>query len=517
MRIPKFFVVFLLISVCLLPGFSQTISGTVSSSPRLGSTGTTGSAGATEAVSEDLSRVPEGRALLAMTTAAYPVTPGDVYTLAYLKATTVASQSLMVENDYRVNLGVFGILNARGQSFSDFKRRVEETVARAYPGSSPQLIIRSTGVFEVQVVGEVANTGLEQVWGLVRLSSLYDLYKTAYSSEREVKVRSVDGSEVSYDLFKARRDGDLSRDPYLRPGDRVAISNAQRRISISGEVTMPGTYQLLPGEELPDLISGYAKGLTSLAEASRIRIIRLVSSDSSVGESLYVDGSKNGGLNGQLQDRDSVIVSSRQEFLPIVSFEGAVGISTPNSGESADSPDVSNRVQYPFHPGTTLSTAVLALRKQFSAISDIRNAYLRRAADGRTIPVNLENFLHRYDFRGDLVLEPNDVIIVPFRQFFVSVSGSVYSPGRYPYVPDRSWAYYVSLAGGVNEERNNGRNHKVYNLEGQQRSLSDLIQPEDRIVIPANSFLYNFGRISTILTTTISVASLALGIIQLSR
>lgn len=517
MRVCKLLFVFLLIFVSIAPAFSQTIPRKETAVAENLSTGFSSTGAMSRSFFEELAQVPEGRALLAMTTPDYPVTPGDIYTLAFLKGTDAASQSLVVENDFRVNMGVFGSLNARGQSFIDFKRRVEETVSKGYPGSSPQLIIRSTGIFEVQVVGEVANTGLTQVWGLARLSSLYESYKTAYSSERQVKLRSADGSEQSYDLFKARRDGELSQDPYLAPGDQVVILNAQRRISISGEVILPGSYQLLPGEELPDLIFGYAKGFTDLADSSRMRIIRLVSPDSSVGESVYVDGSRNGGMNGHLQDLDSVVVSSRQEFLPIVSFEGAIGVGNPVSGESAYNPDVSNRVQHAFHPGTKLSTAVLAMRSQFSAISDVRNAYLRRATDGRIIPADLENFLHRFDFSGDIALEPNDVVIVPFRQFFVTVSGSVYSPGRYPYVPDRSWAYYVSLAGGFNEERNNGRNHKVYSLEGQQRPLSEFIQPEDRIVVPANSFLYNFGRVSSILTTTISVVSLVLGILQLTR
>lgn len=507
--------ILLLISVCLMPAFSQTAIGTGTSSLSAPSTSGSGSALSVSTGSEEASRVPEGRALLAMTTADYPVTPGDVYTLSFLKGTALASQSLVVENDHRVNMGIFGVLNARGQSFSDFKRRVEDTVARAYPGSSPQLVIRSTGIFEVQVLGEVAKSGLEQIWGLTRVSTLYDSYKTSYSSERQVKIRSAAGTEKSFDLFKARRDGDLAQDPYLKPGDRIVIVNAERRINISGEVLRPGLYQLLPGEELPALIFGYAKGFTELADSSRIHITRLVSNNSSVGESIYVDGSQNGGMNGQLRDLDSVIVASRQDFRPIVTFEGAIGTGGPGAGDTADNPDVSNRVQYPFHPGTKLSTAVFAIRTQFGATSDIRNAYLRRAADGRILAVNIENILHRYDFGTDVVLEPNDVIVVPFRQLFVTVSGSVYKPGRYPYVPDRSWAYYVSLAGGYNEERNNGRKHKVYDLEGRQRSLSEFIQPEDRIIIPANSFLYNFGRVSSILTTTISIVSLTLGILQL--
>jgi hypothetical protein len=73
------------------------------------------------------------------------------------------------------------------------------------------------------------------------------------------------------------------------------------------------------------------------------------------------------------------------------------------------------------------------------------------------------------------------------------------------------------LAGGVDQERNNGKSRFIYDVDGKPRKLTDLIQPEDRIFVPANSFLYTFGRVSSIITTMISVASLALGILQLSR
>jgi protein involved in polysaccharide export with SLBB domain len=378
-------------------------------------------------------------------------------------------------------------------------------------------IVIPRGSLDVFVTGEVKQASWVNVMALTRLSQVLGDLSTDYSSIRNIKIRSAAGEERSFDLFRAQRYGELDQDPYLAPGDMVMVDRAERRVRISGEVKRPGVYQLLPGENLFHLVVVYAQGLTDLSDSARVRITRMLSTDSKVGALLYVDGSTDAGLQQGLEDLDSVVIASNQEFRPTVFFEGAVGTDVPTSGSAAELLDVSNRVRYTYHPGTRLSEAVLNLRGQFTAVSDLEHAYLRRSAGGSVIPVNLEDFLHRFDFSDDVLLEPNDVIIVPFRQFFVTVSGSVYNPGRYPYVPDRSWAYYVSLAGGLNDERNNGRGQKVYNYLGEQRALDKPIQPEDRIIIPANSFLYNFGRVSTILTTTISVASLMLGIIQLTR
>jgi len=378
-------------------------------------------------------------------------------------------------------------------------------------------IVIPQGSLDVFVTGEVKQSSWVNVVALTRLSQVLGNLATVYSSLRDITIRSAAGEERRYDLFRAQRYGELDQDPYLAPGDMVIVGRAKLRVQIAGEVKRPGSYQMLPGENLFHLVTIYAQGLTDLSDDSRIRIRRLVTPGSEVGELLYIDGSAEAGLRQDLVDMDSITIASRQEFLPTVFFEGAVGSGAPTSGSAMEMMAVSNRVRYTFHPGTKLSEAVLALRGQFTAVSDLELAYLRRASDGSLLPINLEDFLHRFDFTGDVLLEPNDVIIVPFRQFFITVSGSVRIPGRYPYVPDRSWAYYVGLAGGIDENTNNGRGQKIYDYLGEPRSPDESLQPEDRIIVPANSFLYNFGRVSTILTTTISVVSLVIGMMQLAK
>jgi protein involved in polysaccharide export with SLBB domain len=378
-------------------------------------------------------------------------------------------------------------------------------------------IVIPHGSHDIFVTGEVTRSAWVNAAALTRLSSVIEGLATEYSSFRDVMVRTSGGEERRFDLFRARRYGEQDQDPFLKPGDTVILSQVQRRVSIDGQVRSPGSYQLLPTDTLEQVVEVYAQGYTTLADRSRIRLTRLVSTSDSVGESLYLDGTTAIGKSFALMDLDIVNVASMQEFLPIVFFEGAIGDAILEGGAVSASLEVANRIRYAFHPGTRLSSAVLALRNQFTPISDLPKAYLRRAKDDTVIKVNLEDFLHRYDFANDLLLEQNDVIIVPFRQFFVTVAGAVRIPGRYPYVPDRGWEYYVGLAGGAIEELNNGRGQTIQSYEGVRRPLSDYIQPEDRILIPSNSFLYNFGRVASVLTTIISVTSLVLGLVQLSN
>jgi hypothetical protein len=178
-------------------------------------------------------------------------------------------------------------------------------------------------------------------------------------------------------------------------------------------------------------------------------------------------------------------------------------------------PQAATKVVYTFYPGEKLSQAVQVLRAKFSAVSDLGAAYLLR--DGANVPIDLSAFIYNKDYKNDVDLRANDTIIVPFRQFFVSVAGAVKAPGRFPYIPDRNWEYYVNLAGGVDEERSSGTVIKILDMYGKGQEKDRIIHPEDSISIKADSFVYGFSRIAGIVSAIISTASLVISLIMAFR
>jgi protein involved in polysaccharide export with SLBB domain len=354
------------------------------------------------------------------------------------------------------------------------------------------------------VKGEVKKAVGVKVETNLRLSAALKDNLTQIASLRDITVKSVDGSVNVYDLFKAERYGDIRQDPYLRPGDVVEVARAQRIISISGEVRRPGTYQLLEGEGLPELVMIYGDGFTEKANPTRMSIVRYVSLTSPVGEKIQLDYTKDKDMT--LSMYDSVNVPAYQDLLPVAWFEGAIGVSVEGAA-----PQAAQRVPYTFFPGEMVSQAAQSVRKSFSEVSDLKNVYISRK--GTKIPVNLEDFLYNRDFTNDMPLQAGDVIVIPFRQFFVTVSGAVKVPGRYPYVPDRSWEYYVGLAGGIDTDKNSGQKLTIYDVNSKVQAKDRIIQPEDNIVVAANSFTYSFSRIAVIMSTIISVASLVIALL----
>jgi protein involved in polysaccharide export with SLBB domain len=211
-------------------------------------------------------------AQLALSMPDYPVTAGDVYVLTYLAGSQPVEYVIMVDTSYRIRVSNLAVINAAGKTYNELKTQVESVVMTNYPLSGVQFVLQTPAVFKVQVKGEVWTGGEVSARALTRLSSLLQ-YVTSYGSLREVSVTSSNGVTRTYDLFKARM-GDLAQNPYLRPNDVVTFNRVQRQVTLTGAVERPGTYQLLPEENLKNLIDLYGNGFSHAADKGRMTLVR---------------------------------------------------------------------------------------------------------------------------------------------------------------------------------------------------------------------------------------------------
>lgn len=450
---------------------------------------------------------PSQRASLAMTNPDYMVTPGDLYQLTFMSTSGAQRLSLLVAWDYSVSLSNIGKVNGEGKTYLALRKEILDLVAKTYPLSVPELIIIEAGSFPVFVNGEVKTAGEVTTWSLVRLSEFIKDLMTAYASIRDIQITDRYGNVAFFDIFKALRKGDLDQDPYLHPGDKIFIQQAKLQVRLSGAIFREDTYQMLPGETLKDLIVEYGEGFLDNADTSRISVTRSVEGEESVGESFELDFENT--TNFKLSNMDVVSIKRLQSFLPVVFFEGAIYDKT-NESTTDIVLSASQKIPYSYYPGETLAEAVRNLRNQFVQMSDLEKAYVKRGNE--IISVDLSRYLYEHDFRKNIKLQPNDVIVIPFRQFFVTVSGAVAIPGRYPYVPDRSWRYYVNLAGGIDPLRNSFEIFKIYSQEDEIINDIENIPPEAKIEVATNSFLFYFNQYAPVITTVLSIISTTLSI-----
>lgn len=442
---------------------------------------------------------------LALSTPEYRVTPGDIYTLGYLAGANQVTYTIMLDSTYRVRISNLGVIDASGKTFTQLKTQVETIVSNNYPLGGPQFVLTQPATFKVYIRGEVQASREIAAWALTRLSGLLSGQVTNYSSLRDISIRSAGGKTQVYDLYKSQRLGDISQDPYLRPNDVITLNRAERQITINGAVQRPGSYQLLPEEHLKDLIESYANGFTVSADKTHIQLDRLVNAASSSGDKRFLL-EKDVEANYKLEDHDTILVPETSVLQPVIFVEGAVSTNVAAQATPASA----NRLVVPFNRGEFYGSLIRRQRSWFSSVSDTKNAYIIRGA--QHIPINMNPMLYDEDYQGDILVEENDVLLIPFRQYFVSVVGAVMVPGRYPYIPDRTWDYYIALAGGLIREKNSRDAVDIVDISGKKLSKTDIISPETIITARTNSFTYYFLQYAPIVTTTLSVVATFLSI-----
>lgn len=440
----------------------------------------------------------------AMSNPEYLVTPGDVYSLSYAAGSVSVSYTIFVDSTYKIRVANLAKIDTKGKTFINLKKEVEDIVSKNYPMSGVQFVLMKPAIFTVNVTGEVKSTVEKKAWALTRVSSVLGNVRTAYSSSRYVTIKRADGTVKKCDLFLATRFGDFSQNPYLRPGDVIEIPREGKTVSISGAVERPGTYELKPEENLVDLINYYGNGLTPFSDLSRIEVGKVSTNENVNGEKIYlnVESLENPKIAEYVLEKyDSVFINSYSNIMPVVFVEGA--ILSQNQGATGTQLTSSDKMSVQFHPGENYAFFIRRIRNVFTSVSDFESAYIVRK--DQIIPINLNDILYDATYYSDLYLEEDDVLNIPFKQFFVSVSGAVLNPGKYPYIPDRDYMYYVNLAGGFDPDRNAREKVSIVDMHGEKKSTEDAVLPEFTIMAENNSFTYFFNKYAPIITTVLSL------------
>jgi polysaccharide biosynthesis/export protein len=388
--------------------------------------------------------VSQERLYLATSSLEYPVTPSDTYTFTYHRATgETQSQDVQVASDYSIDLDIFGKMDAKGLTFPELKSKVEALVNKSYSRGFPSLSIRSVGIFRVSLGGAIARPRYVNAWGLSRLSDIFEAAAEPNASVRAIELKRRDGSAKRYDLMMALRTGDETRNPIMKPGDAITLFASSGMIELRGAIRYEGSYELMPGEGLKDLVDVFGGGLSNIADTSRVKIDRMTARGPSV---QYIDLSRGSDTSISLEGCVAVTIPSRMESRPFVWFEGAVSAGTSagasvgsaaasgadSTGSSADraadgtaakskSPAETNRISLQISDGEMLSDALRELKNFILPTADLSSASLFRQWSNVPIAVNLLPLLTSSNSRADIRLEPYDRIYIPIMESPMSV------------------------------------------------------------------------------------------------
>ena len=368
---------------------------------------------------------------------------------------------------------------------------------------------------KILINGEVTQVQEVSAWPLRRLSEIIRPLLTEFSSTRNITITDPEGRSSTCDLFKATRFGDMTQNPYIQSGCTITINRYARKVSISGGVERPGTYELLDGENFKELYQIYAGGLLNRADKTRTELFRKYDTAGSNGRKIYLKETVFDS-NYILFDKDSFFIPTYDDLMQVAFLEGAVKIDI-NEEEDSKGTDLisSNKISIEFTEGENYAYFVRRNRNRFTDSSDLKNAYILR--EGKAIPFNLETILYSKNYATDLEVQAYDVLMVPFEQSFVTVAGAVQVPGRYPYIPDRTWDYYIGLAGGFDKNRNAGDMIKITDKNNKKYSKKNFITPESTITAETTAFTFYFNKYAPIITTVLSAITTTISIIAITK
>lgn len=354
-----------------------------------------------------------------MSSADYKVTAGDTYALSFYSNGTSVSYTITVDSTYKIRIANLGSLNCAGLSFIQLKQNIETLVMNNYPLSVVTFVMLQPSIFKVVIKGEVGSAREKNVWALTRLSEIVDSADlTPYSSKRNIKITDRSGKSKTCDQFKAKRNGDFSQDPYLRPGDTIEFFRLDRTVSISGAVEREGTYELLPGENLSDLINTYAHGTTKTANLSKIQLIRISDDDAKIRKIFYLDKSQ-AQKNYVLNDKDSVYIPDWNEEQPFIELKGII----KNPETSATVTDAYNAASYNvyrtkihFFEDENWASLIRRIRGMFTLFSDLENAYIQRGNE--TIVIEAQKAVDDFLYESPYLVQKGDELVIPYKQTF---------------------------------------------------------------------------------------------------
>ncbi len=227
-----------------------------------------------------------------------------------------------------------------------------------------------------------------------------------------LNMRDLTTELINFNLRRAVLEGDPAHNLELKAGDvvtiygqadlQVPVSRQTRIVSVEGEVSTPGVYQLAPGETLRQLLNrvggftpqAYVYGLEFTREETRRR--------------------QQANLTAVLTRLDAMAATQAAR-------------------------DAANRRDEPTGAATSVAVSAAATQAQRARISRVQ-------PNGR-IALELSPDMQSVDQLPDLLLDNADRVVVPTRPGFVTVTGAVVNDNAFLWRPGRTAGDYIKIAG----------------------------------------------------------------------
>ncbi|NOH54475.1 sugar transporter [Vibrio coralliilyticus] len=233
----------------------------------------------------------------------YIIAPGDEVRVQ-LYGKSYSDLKLKVDREGKLNIPEYGPEYVAGQTFSELKSYVASLIQRKSIGVEAVVSLSAMRTMQVFVTGDVKQPGAYNVSGLTTLSQALIAAGgiKLTGSLRDIKVKRLGKTVVSFDAYDLIVNGNSSQDVRLQAGDTILVPAKKADVIIKGEVLRPAHYELHLDSRLQNLINISGGALPS-AYLSKVSVKRRNAKGI---EQLTLDLSSLHGKNFKLQAGDEV-------------------------------------------------------------------------------------------------------------------------------------------------------------------------------------------------------------------
>lgn len=314
----------------------------------------------------------------------------------------------------------------------------------ATPGTFLAISVGNVRTIKVNVMGEVTAPGTYTLSSFA--SAFHALYVSGGPSKigslRNIRIFRAGKNMAAVDLYDYLMNGNNTNDINLQEGDIVMVEPYSTLAQITGEIKRPMWYEIREDETLQDLIR-FAGGFNGNAYQTNVSVLRKGIYEM---EAFTINQSEY--TSFKLQDGDQINVDDISEkFSNMVEITGAI----ERPGKYA----VGDRIK------TVRDLVDIAL-------GPTGDAYLQRAMLYRE-QGDLRKTMESFDLNAlinnhipDIPLQKNDRLHIPSifsleDSVTVYVSGSVRTPGNYPFALNMRIEDAILQAGGLREDASTAR------------------------------------------------------------
>jgi protein involved in polysaccharide export with SLBB domain len=415
----------------------------------------------------------------------------------------------VIDNEGTLVIPSVGTISLGGVTLIEAKEKIKQSIKNTYKDADVTIVLSRVRKFRAYILGEVRHPGGFIINGATRVSDLIDL-SGGIVRQDSCRMRAVEivneGRNTRYaDMVLFYQNNDIRGNPYLSEGDRVFLRRRKDIVSISGDVTYPGTYDFVEGDSTITLIRA-AGGFTRNADSTRIVLARF--SQNGTIESTTLDYS---GLCSTLLQKDDRILVSRQPEYRIhrnvvvtgeVLYPGRYPI-TPNSTRLRTVIEMAGG----FTDEALLGQSSLYRKRRymkrddefevlegvpFGSLSPIEKGFIRAKYMGKDgmFSIDFDKLFKKDREIYDITLLDGDSIVISRKNLSVEVSGAVVMPGLVTFDEKADIKDYIEKAGGYNKRAKRLQTVVIRGNSGVWLRGSDVdnIREGDIILVPEREY-----------------------------